>query len=87
MQRQIRAQRIGGGQADVFGHVRLGNESRLRGQGDNQEDKADCDQPIDGRRLHRRIDEDAQDLWVGELETDRGQHQTGQHQCADPLWA
>ncbi len=59
MQGQIGTQRIGGGQADVFGDVRLGNERRLASYGDGQEDQPDCDQTIDGRRLHGRIDEDA----------------------------
>ena len=65
VQGQIGPQRIGGGQADVFGDVCLGDERRLGDQGDRQKDEPDDDQSIDGHRLHGRIDEDAQDLWIG----------------------
>ena len=62
-----------------------GNESRLGRHGHGQEDEPDDDQTIDGRRLRGRIDEDAQDLWIGQLETDGCQDQTRQHQRASPL--
>ena len=75
MERQVGAQPVGGGQADVLGDVDLAELGELEGEGDAEEEDGDAQQGGERRAGGRVIDEEAEDARVGELQPDCGAEQ------------
>jgi len=70
--REIGAQLVGSTPAEVLGHVRLGDGRDLREDRNAEEQQRDQDEPLKRLAGLGVVNEDSDDLGVGELQSDSG---------------
>ena len=85
VERQVDAQPVGRGQADVLGDVDLGDLGDLERERHAEDEHGDPGQRVERRAGDGAVDEPAQDLGLGERQPGRGEQQQREQRDPGPL--